>query len=359
MNDSNRTTKESLPSSDTLAIVQVTFYTAITIFGTIANLALCGTMIRKKQPRNASEYLIFNLAFTDLMTCAVGIPLDVAVILFQRWPFGAFMCKVVWPFQTVLIAVSVGTLTCMAIERYRAILTPFKTMLSQNVVKIVICAVWCSSVALVAPYIVILEHKDGVCRESWHNEYHPKMFTVSVFLLFYATPLGVIAPAYACIGCSLHSDDRRMRKFSQQQGPGNRQFQALVRKRSRSNVVIVKTFLFGAVAFAICLLPYHVMWLWHDFGQGGRWTHFEDTLVFANALVYFNSLVNPFILGGTVAFNWRKSCTAMFAKIMIRWSQNSLQRTHYFRTRKQNDPKTLLQQQSARSLSFVQYSSSV
>ena len=130
---------------------------------------------------------------------------------------------------------------------------------------------------------------------SWHNEYHPKMFTVGVFLLFYATPLGVIAPVYACIGCSLHSDDRTMRKFSQQQGPGNRQFQALVRKRSRSNVVMVKTFLFGAVAFAICLLPYHVMWLWHDVGQGGRWTHFEDTLVFANALVYFNSLVNPFI----------------------------------------------------------------
>ena len=146
-----------------------------------------------------------------------------------------------------------------------------------------------------APYIVILEYKDGVCRESWHNEYHPKMFIVGVFLLFYATPLGVIAPAYACIGCSLHSDDRRMRKFSQQQGPGNRQFQVLVRKQSRSNVVIVKTFLFGAVAFAICLLPYHVMWLWHDFGQGGRWTHFEDTLMFANALVYFNSLVNPFI----------------------------------------------------------------
>ena len=152
MNDSNRTTKESLPSSETLAIVQVTFYTAITIFGTTANLALCGTMIRKNQPRNASEYLILNLAFTDLMTCAVGIPLDVAVILSQRWPFGAFMCKVVWPFQTVLIAVSVGTLTCMAIERYRAILTTFKTMLSQNVVKIVICAVWCLSVVLVAPY---------------------------------------------------------------------------------------------------------------------------------------------------------------------------------------------------------------
>ena len=74
------------------------------------------------------------------------------MILFQRWPFGALMCKAVWPFQTVLIAVSVGTLTCMAIERYRAILTTFKTMLSQNVVKIVICAVWCLSVALVAPY---------------------------------------------------------------------------------------------------------------------------------------------------------------------------------------------------------------
>ena len=365
MNESNKTTSNStepLSSINTLAIVQVTFYTAITIIGTIANLALCGALLRTKRLRRASEYFILNLAFTDLMTCIVGIPLDVAVILIQHWPFGAFLCKVVWPFQTVLIAVSVGTLTSMAIERYRAIITPFKPMFSPKVVKIVICAVWFLSVILVSPYIMILEHKDHSCYESWQGENHPKIFTICVFLLFYAIPLSVIAPAYIRIGFRLHSDDRTMRKFSRKQGPGNQQFQTLVRKRSKSNIVIVKTFLFGAVAFAICLLPYHVMWLWHDFGQGSKWTHFSDTLVFANALVYFNSLVDPFIFGGTVALNWRTSCSAMLAKCLnlIRWKTPASQSANEIRKRKQNDRVTLLQQLSAsQSRIFVQYTSSV
>lgn len=363
MNDSNNSTWNSTKATssiETLAIVQVTFYTAITIMGTIANLALCVTLLRTKHLRKASEYFVLNLAFTDLMTCIVGIPLDIAVILIQHWPFGAFMCKVVWPFQTVLIAVSVGTLTCMAIERYRAIMTPFKPMFRQKVVKMVIFAVWCLSVILVSPYIVILEHKDRRCYESWQGDNHPKIFTMSVFLLFYAIPISVIAPAYVGIGYRLHSDDKTMRKFSRQQGPGNRQFETLVRQRSRSNIKIVKTFLFGAVAFAICLLPYHVMWLWHDFGQGSQWPHFSDTLVFANALVYFNSLVDPFIFGGSVALNWRKSCTVMLAKCLslINWQtlQKSANRIRY---RKQNDRETLMQQLSAQSRNFVQYTSSV
>ena len=361
MNDSNKTTstEEALSSIKSLAIVQVTFYTAITIIGTIANLMLCGALLRIKRQRRASEYFILNLAITDLMTCIVGIPLDIAVILLQHWPFGAVMCRVVWPFQTVLISVSVGTLTCMAIERYRAIITPFKPMFSQKVVKILICAVWCTSFILVSPYVVILEHKDYSCFESWRDDNDPKIFTMCAFLFFYAIPLSVIAPAYARIGFRLHSDDRTMRKFSKQQGSGNQQFKTLVRQRSKSNIFIVKTFLFGAVAFAICLLPYHAMWLWTDFGKGSQWAHFSDTLIFANALVYFNSLVDPFIFGGTVALNWRKSCAAMLAKCLtlIRWNKNPPQSSN--RTHKQNVRENLLQQLSAQSPNFVQYTSSV
>lgn len=367
MNDSKSATSANStdhPESaiESLVVVQVTFYIAITIIGTIANLALCGALLRTKHPRRASEYFILNLAFTDLMTCAVGIPLDVAVILMQHWPFGPFMCKVVWPFQTILIAVSVGTLTCMAIERYRAIITPFKTMFTPRVVKIVICAAWSLSVVLVSPYIMVLEHKDRSCYESWQGDKHPKIFTISVFLLFYAIPLSVIAPAYARIGFRLHSDDRTMRKFSQVQGPGNQQFQALVRKRSKSNIVIVKTFLFGAVSFAICLLPYHAMWLWHDFGQGYQWPHFSNTLVFANALVYFNSLVDPFIFGGTVALNWRRNCSAMITKCLnlLNWKPSPEQKSTTMRMRKLNDRVTLLHQLSAtQSQKCVQFTSSV
>lgn len=320
MMNSNQTQPNSTGASDigTVTIVQVTSYALITILGTVANLLLYGALLGKKQ-RSPSEYFVLNLAFTDLMTCAVGIPLDMADILIQRWPFGALMCKVVYPFQTALIGVSVATLTCMAIERYRAIVTPFKPMITKRMVKVVISAVWCISGALVSPYIVVLEHKREQlqCTEAWPSENYPKMFTMCVFLLFYSLPLCIIAPAYICIGFRLYSDGKKMKRFSIKQGAGNQSFRRLVRQRTRTNVIIVKTFLFGAVAFSLCLLPYHIMWLWADFGNGAHWSYFGDVLVFANALVYFNSLVDPFIFGGTVIrHNWSKTCAAMLQRCL-------------------------------------------
>ena len=320
MMNSNQTQPNSTGASDigTVTIVQVTSYALITILGTVANLLLYGALLGKKQ-RSPSEYFVLNLAFTDLVTCAVGIPLDMAEILIQRWPFGALLCKVVYPFQTALIGVSVATLTCMAIERYRAIVTPFKPMITKRMVKVVISAVWCISGALVSPYIVVLEHKREQlqCTEAWPSENYPKMFTMCVFLLFYSLPLCIIAPAYICIGFRLYSDGKKMKRFSIKQGAGNQSFRKLVRQRTRTNVIIVKTFLFGAVAFSLCLLPYHIMWLWADFGNGAHWSYFGDVLVFANALVYFNSLVDPFIFGGTVIrHNWSKTCAAMLQRCL-------------------------------------------
>lgn len=367
--DSNKTNKttanltaEALNDIETLTIIQVAFYTVIAITGTAANLVLCGALLRRKH-RSTSEYFILNLAITDLMTCAVGIPLDIAVILVQQWPFGAFMCKVVYPFQTALIAISVATLTCMAIERYRAIMTPFKPMLTARVVKITICAVWCLSVALMSPYVAILkyEHDELSCTEAWQRDNHPRVFTMCVFLVFYSLPLCVIAPAYICIGFRLHLDDKKMIRFDKRQGAGNRQFHKLVRQRTKTNIVIVKTFLFGAVAFALCLLPYHVMWLWHDFGNGDQWNHFYDGLVFANALVYFNSLVDPFIFGGSVIrHNWRKTCAALLLFRCLNISVDNRRNTNRNGSLRQHRCDTLIKKPCAKPSNMdFEYNSSV
>jgi len=363
--DSNKTTSNLTAEAiniKTVTIIQLAFYSVIAVVGTAANVVLFGALLRRKH-RNTSEYFILNLAITDLMTCAVGIPLDMAVILIQFWPFGAFMCKVVYPFQTALIAVSVATLTCMAIERYRAIMTPFKPMLTARVVKITVCVVWCLSVALVSPYIAVLtyKHDELSCTEAWQSNNHPKVFTMCVFLLFYSLPLCVIAPAYICIGFRLHLDDKKMIRFDKRQGAGNRQFRKLVRQRTKTNIVIVKTFLFGAVAFALCLLPYHVMWLWHDFGNGAQWNHFYDGLVFANALVYFNSLIDPFIFGGTVIrHNWRKTCTASLLLRCLNISVDNRQNTNRNRSLKQHRCDTLLKKPCTKlSNRDLEYTSSV
>lgn len=53
------------------------------------------------------------------------------------------------------------------------------------------------------------------------------------------------------------------------------------------------------LVFAICMLPTHVTWLWHDFGNGSENPYglFNKVATFSNILTYTNSLVNPFIFG--------------------------------------------------------------
>ena len=301
---SNSSSNETEPLAlETLVVVQVTCYVAIAVTGATGNLMLCTALLRKRR-RKTCEYFVLNLAFTDLMTCAVSIPLDIVDITSKHWPFGAFMCKVVYPLQTVLIAVSVGTLTCMALERYRAIITPLKAKIKGKIIKLAVFLVWSASMALLSPYIAVLESNGSSCIESWPEENHPKVFTMCVFLLLYAVPLCIISPAYICIGFRLRSNSRRMQKLISPRHGRNLYFQRLSQRRSRTNVRIVKMFLLAAVAFALCLLPYQIMWLWYDFGNGKEWNHFWDALVFANAMVYSNSLINPFIFGGFSKRHW-------------------------------------------------------
>lgn len=65
------------------------------------------------------------------------------------------------------------------------------------------------------------------------------------------------------------------------------------------NYTVVKAFVISVLVFAICMLPTHVTWLWHDFGNGSenRYGLFNKVATFSNILTYTNSLVNPFIFG--------------------------------------------------------------
>jgi len=60
---------------------------------------------------------------------------------------------------------------------------------------------------------------------------------------------------------------------------------------------MIKTFVAAVMAFAICQLPNHVIWLWHDFGTGNQWKHLNDVLPFCHILTYLNSAIDPFIFG--------------------------------------------------------------
>ena len=353
----NSSTAPSTPSRraqvagglDTISVVQLSGYAAIIAVGAAMNLALCASLCLKKR-RKLSEYFILNLTVADLLTCCVGIPLDLVELVLGRWPYGAFLCKLVYPFQTILIAVSVGTLLCMALERYRAILTPLKPKLRGKLLLVVISLMWLVSVLLVCPYILVLRGGAHTCTEAWPGPESPKAFTMCIFLLLYAIPLCIITAAYIRIITRLRQDSKRISGvigavISSDSG------RRVARARFKRNTRVVMVFIFAVACFALCFLPYHVMWLWHDFGRGGSWEHFSAGLKFSQIVVYLNSAINPFIFGTLI--KRLRSCKEYFKKTVKTPTPKSSRDETNNRQNRQN------QQKRQKGAPMVQYFSSV
>ena len=282
-------------SQNTIRAIQLTCYAVVIAIGSIGNFLLCAVLTFKKK-RKTSEYFILNLATADLLTCALGIPLDMAELVLGRWPYGVYLCKVIYPLQTVLTAVSVATLLSMALERHRVITEPLKPRLTGKLLMRVILVEWLGSVVLVSPYAVVLKGSATECTEEWPGEEYPKAFTMCIFLLLYMIPLCIITAAYIRVIARLHRDSKRIKGvigalITSQRGRN------LAKSRFRSNIHVVMVFIFVVVAFALCFLPYHVMWLWNDYGSGAQWEHFNTALTFSQIMVYVNSAINPFIFG--------------------------------------------------------------
>lgn len=289
-------TENQSKSTELLIVVKIACYAAIIVVGTIGNMLLIIAIARTPKHKT-SQYLIVNLAAVDLLTCALSIPFDIAILLIDSgWPFGLALCKLIYPLQTVFMAVSVFTLLCMALERHHVMIHPLKPKMSGNMILLAITFIWIVSIGMVSPYSAALQINQGNCIENWPNNdvIYPKIFTLCVFFILYIGPLFIISIAYARIGLRLRAveDTNATKCFI-----GCKSLRDSLRQREKQNIRVVKFFVIAVITFAFCLLPFQVMWMWSDFGNGQNWEHFNTLLTFANVMVYANSAVNPFIFG--------------------------------------------------------------
>lgn len=288
-------------------------------FGVIAVIAVLGNALIcwnefTRHPRKTSSYFIINLAITDLATGVLSIPLDIVERLSGSWPFFPFMCHMVYPFQTVLMAVSVITLLCMSFERHRAVVTPFKCKPTGGFLVRVIIALWVISVLLVIPYTLVLKIKDEDCVEDWPSQDYVKIYTTSVFIALYLLPLTLITICYTRTCLFMCKEDNRWRSMIRYYDLSARRVNQLSATRHKSNVKIIKVFAAAVMAFALCELPTHVIWLWHDFGSGSQWEHLSNVLPFCHMLTYLNSAIDPFIFGSLEAKTIRKKLALLLKR---------------------------------------------
>ena len=273
--------------------IAVSLLGLIAFLGAITNLLVLKAIFSLKR-RKVHEYLLLNLVATNAGTCLVSIPLDIAEHLIGRFPYGAALCRVIYPFQSALVYVSVLTLLFMSAERYRLIVTPMKPTIRAKTALITITVMWVSPCLIVLPYSFALKvTQNGHCIEEWSYACSGRVFTLTIFAFLYVTPLLIMTVFYVSMIRVLFKDSNAVKlrtKISLSQSS--------ISLRQHRNVKIVKVFIAAVTVFALCMLPTHVTWLWHDFGHGStNKERFHKVLTFSKVVMYANSLFNPFIFG--------------------------------------------------------------
>lgn len=310
-NKTNSTKQPEHVSDDnkehTFQVIAVFLLILITFLGTIGNLLVFKAIFSLKK-RKINDYLILNLAATDAGTCLVSIPLDAGEKMIGEFPYGAALCHVIYPLQSVLVYVSVLTLLFMCVDRYRLIVTPLKPRIHLRTGIITIVLFWLSSCLIVMPLSLALKFNGSQCEEEWPQFYSGKVFTLTIFTSLYAIPLLVMTVLYAFIIIALYKDNKSLR-LRRNVSVCSQHSASLPAQR---NFKIVQVFVVAVVAFAVCMLPTHVTWLWHDFGNGSKQPElFRKAVTFSNILMYANSIINPIIFGSIDVKTLAKLCRAL------------------------------------------------
>nr|XP_036871707.1 neuromedin-U receptor 2 isoform X2 [Manis javanica] len=195
-------------------------YALIFAVGVIGNLLVCLVILRHQTMKTPTNYYLFSLAISDLLVLLLGMPLEVYE-MWRNYPFlfGSVGCYFKTAlFETVCFA-SILSVTTVSVERYVAILHPFRAKLESTRRRAlrILSIVWGFSVLFSLPNTSIHGIKFhyfpngslvpgsatcAVIKPMWIYNF---IIQVTSFL-FYILPMTVISVLYYLMGLRLKKD---------------------------------------------------------------------------------------------------------------------------------------------------------
>uniref|UniRef100_A0A8C3VML2 Neuromedin U receptor 2 n=1 Tax=Catagonus wagneri TaxID=51154 RepID=A0A8C3VML2_9CETA len=275
-------------------------YALIFVVGVAGNILVCLVILRHQTMKTPTNYYLFSLAVSDLLVLLLGMPLEVYE-MWRNYPFlfGSVGCYFKTAlFETVCFA-SILSVTTVSVERYVAILHPFRAKLESTRRRAlrILGFVWGFSVLFSLPNTSL----HGIKFHYFPNgSFVPGSATCTVIkpmwiysfiiqitsFLFYIFPMTVIGVLYYLMGLKLKKD----------QPPEADKATADIQRSSRRSVSKMMYVL--VLVFAICWAPFHVDRLFFSFVK--EWTEslavvFNLIHVISGVFFYLSSAVNPII----------------------------------------------------------------
>jgi hypothetical protein len=304
MNSSENSTTSDDWMSGELVIANIVFDVLILTVSVLGNFLVIFTIIHEKKLQTTCNFLLLHLAISDISLVVVNIPFDIHTLVNgSRWRFGGFMCKLLYPINTVFYISSALILTVISLDRYRVFVQTFKAKLRRTQARKLILLIYVFSIASVVPYGLSLKLEGQVCFENWARFLYRQLYTVFLFAIQYAVPLVIMIAVYTSI--ARHLTRKTQRVSLSNRGPrarislysGARTKTRCDREREQRNNKALKTIVTVVIVFCVFMLPYQLLWIIADF-QGMS----EEKLSKLSKLFVIFSYIgsctlNPFIYG--------------------------------------------------------------
>ncbi|XP_004620317.2 neuropeptides B/W receptor type 2 [Sorex araneus] len=227
-------------------------YALISAVGLASNAAVICVLLGGPRLRTVTNVFILNLAVADSLFALV-LPVNVAELLLQRWPFGELLCKAVLAADHYNLFSSTYFLAAMSVDRYLVVLatvrsrrTPWRTLRAARLASL---GIWLGVTAMVLPYFAFagVYSNELQVRSCGLSFPHPEQAWLRASRL-YTLLLGFVLPM--CTLCALYADLlRRLRALRLHAGA-----RALGKARRRVTTLVLAVLAGGL----LCWTPFHL-----------------------------------------------------------------------------------------------------
>ncbi|KAI5645740.1 7 transmembrane receptor (rhodopsin family) domain-containing protein [Phthorimaea operculella] len=307
----------------------LTFYGILVVIGTVGNVLVVLSVVRKPVMRTARNMFIVNLAVSDALVCCVGTPLTLMELLTKHWPLPDWpsLCKACGAIQAISIFVSTISITAIALDRYQLIVYPTRQGLQTMGALVTMFFIWMTAFTLASPLYLcrsLKTHQLGLegmeslsfCIEDWPIANGRAIYSILSLIFQYLLPVLVVLVAHIQI-------HRRLR--------GRRR---TTRKTPAILIAIVITYI-------ISWLPLNVFNLAADLSVEPLFDEDSMTIVYAVCHMFgMSSAVSNPLLYGWLNDNFRKE----FEEILCCGKKGQLKKTTRTKSRKMETELTALAQ---------------
>ena len=272
----------------------------VSIVAFVGNTLVIVTFLLSPTLKTSTNYFIVNMAISDLLSSSTNWPLYATEGVQYSKPAidgstAVFVCKLGLYFRAVSQAVSVQSLLLIVVDRYIAIVLPFKSILVTARLRAALqLFTWVFALSIASPYAsssqIILENHQTFCRSfAFWGKKEKFILYVGLFAIFYCAPLISTIILYS-----------RIMKCLRQTRPVEAEEEERTRMRNmQQNKTVMKVFVWIVSAFFISWTPLCVEIVLQKLFPSSRFTQ-DSCMIFASLFFYIfpslSSIVNPIIL---------------------------------------------------------------